>query len=96
MVEYKFTNAFKWLRANESERTTEPFYRVSGLQDDLDYEFRVAAENRAGVGPYSEATLPIKAHDPKGFILILCRESSSSSFDVYFMLLTSGLAFYDY
>ena len=66
VVEYRFTGAFKWVRANEGERNPDRFCRVTGLQGDLDYEFRVAAENRAGVGPYSEASLVVKAHDPTG------------------------------
>ena len=32
----------------------------------MKFEFRVAAENRAGQGPFSESTSPIVAKEPLG------------------------------
>lgn len=66
VVEHKVADAFKWVRANEGERILDTSYRITGLHSELDYVFRVAAENRAGIGPYSEASLPVRALDPKG------------------------------
>jgi len=51
---------FKWIRANET-RVVETTYTVKGLKPDNVYEFRVAAENKAGVGPASDPTSPIEA-----------------------------------
>ncbi|XP_013785867.1 twitchin-like, partial [Limulus polyphemus] len=39
-------------------------YRVSGLKENCDYEFRVCAVNEAGPGPYSSASDSIKARAP--------------------------------
>ena len=44
---------FTWNRANRSD-VTDVTYVIKGLSKDALYEFRVAAENRAGVGPPSE------------------------------------------
>ncbi len=55
--------AFKWLQANLGERITEPTYKVTGLDEGAEYEFRVAAENKAGVGEFSETTGPTRAKD---------------------------------
>lgn len=66
VVEYKVMGTFKWTRANDGERTMETTYKVTGLHTDLEYEFRISAENKAGVGPSSEVTLPVRATDPIG------------------------------
>ena len=63
-VEYRPVDSYRWIRANEGERTTDGSYKVTGLHDDFEYEFRVAAENHAGVGPYSEGTMSVRARDP--------------------------------
>ena len=63
ILEYRREGAFKWLPTTEA--TIElPEYTVSNLEVDGQYEFRVAAENKAGVGPCSEATSPIQAKEP--------------------------------
>ena len=45
---------------------SETAYAVKGLKPDTVYEFRVAAENRAGVGPASEPTAPVTAEEKVG------------------------------
>lgn len=64
-VEYRAEKAFKWLRANPDNLPATEF-TVKGLQADTVYEFRVSAENRAGVGPPSEPTMPVKIKEPVG------------------------------
>ena len=61
IIEYRKSGlGSKWTRANDNLHVLEPTFKVTGLHDDVDYEFRVAAENRAGMGPYSETTVPIR------------------------------------
>ncbi len=70
-VEYRVAGAFKWVRANEMERSTDTHYKVTGLQDDVEYEFRVAAENRAGFGTYTESAMPVRYESPRGELTLL-------------------------
>ena len=39
---------------------------VEGLMEGSQYEFRVAGQNQAGVGQYSQASVPIVAKEPYG------------------------------
>jgi titin len=39
---------------------------VKGLDKGVVYEFRVAAENKAGVGPASDPTKPVEVKEPVG------------------------------
>ena len=65
VIEYRIEGGFKWVKANEDHiPVTE--YTVKGLKKDSNYEFRISAENRAGVGPASEPTLPTKAKEKLG------------------------------
>jgi len=56
----------KWIRVLNLTPITDTFFIVDGLHRDIDYEFRVAAENRAGCGPYSEVFGPVKTYVHKG------------------------------
>ena len=56
----------KWIRANEVTPISDTYFKVGGLHEDIDYEFRVAAENRAGLGPYSEVSSSVKTYVHKG------------------------------
>jgi len=58
--------AMKWIRANEVTSISDTYFKIGGLHEDIDYEFRVAAENRAGLGPYSEVSSPVKTYVHKG------------------------------
>ena len=50
-------------------QTMDTAYTVTGLKDGTEYEFRVAAENKAGLGKYSEVTEAVMAKEPYGKIL---------------------------
>ena len=39
---------------------------MKGLKEEQIYEFRVAAENKAGVGPASDPTAPVQVKEPVG------------------------------
>ena len=49
----RLSGDFKWARANK-DVVADVTYTVTALSKDALYEFRVAAENRAGVGPTSD------------------------------------------
>ncbi len=40
--------------------------QVRNVTEDEVYEFRVCAVNKAGEGPYSQGSNPVKAAEPKG------------------------------
>ena len=53
----------KW---SQVAKTDDSSYKVTGLKEGQKYEFRVAAENKAGRGSFSEATVPTEAKEPYG------------------------------
>ena len=56
----------EWICANEVTPISDTYFNVSGLHEGIDYAFRVAAENRAGLGSYSEVSSPVKCYVHKG------------------------------
>ena len=65
ILEHKAEGAYKWKRSTV-ETIEEPKYTLRKLSTDTVYEFRVAAENKAGVGPFSQSTMPVKPQDKVG------------------------------
>jgi len=59
VLEHRVESGVKWVRATD-DKVADTAYTVKALKEDLVYEFRVAAENRAGVGPASDPTAPVK------------------------------------
>ena len=61
VIEYKPVSGHKWLPANEDMKVTDTSFTIKDLTEDEEYEFRVAAENRAGVSkpsaPSKKATV---------------------------------------
>jgi len=62
IVEYRDEYG-KWTRADTVSGTE---YIVRGLKSDTVYEFRVAAQNKAGVGEFSGNSKSTKAVEPIG------------------------------
>lgn len=58
-----FQGDFKWKQCT-TEQIPELAYCMKRLKEGAMYEFRVAAENKAGVGPFSDPTEPIKCKEP--------------------------------
>ena len=63
MILFYITEGFKWLRATKDQLDDLKF-TIKGLDKGSMYEFRVAAENKAGVGPASDPTAPVQAKTP--------------------------------
>ena len=55
----------KWLKANR-QPVTDTTITLQDLAEGMEYEFRVCAENKAGPGKFSEATVPKIAKNPYG------------------------------
>ena len=66
VIEYRIEGGFKWLLANDTETVTQPKYTVKHLTENMEYEFRVAAVNKAGVGDYAQCATPITVREPVG------------------------------
>ena len=66
VIEYRIEGGFKWLLANDTETVTQTKYTVKRLKENMEYEFRVAAVNKAGVGDYAQCATPITVREPIG------------------------------
>ena len=60
IVQYRATSSAEWVRATQ-ETVSSTSYTVMGLSTDDLYEFRVAAVNSVGMGPYSDSSMPVQA-----------------------------------
>uniref|UniRef100_A0A3B5APW5 Titin n=1 Tax=Stegastes partitus TaxID=144197 RepID=A0A3B5APW5_9TELE len=61
-IECKDQSSILWTKLNRGP-VTENQYKVTSVEEGLIYEFRVCAENIAGVGPCSKASEPVAARD---------------------------------
>ncbi|XP_030587841.1 titin-like [Archocentrus centrarchus] len=61
-IECKDQSSILWTKLNKSP-VTENQYKVTSVEEGLIYEFRVCAENMAGVGPCSKPSDPVAARD---------------------------------
>lgn len=68
IVEMKRKGDAKWQVVNQEETVTDTKYAVKELQTDVDYEFRITAENKVGKG---EPSAPSKTARTGEFMLIL-------------------------
>ena len=62
VLEHREEGLAKWTRATK-DSISKTSYTVTGLTANATYEFRVAAENKAGVGPPSEPSQPAAAKE---------------------------------
>ena len=69
VVELREEGAFKW-KAATKDMVVQTSFIAMGLTPKTAYEFRVAAQNKAGTGPYSENTVPVKAEEKIGEAVI--------------------------
>jgi titin len=60
VIEYRVQGTSKWVKFVAKEHVPETNHTVTGLKEDTYYEFHVAAENKAGQGPYSDPSEVIK------------------------------------
>ena len=63
ILEYRVQGDTKWKRytpKGEDTKVVTLTHKVEGLKEDTYYEFHVAAENRAGMGPFSDPSEPAK------------------------------------
>ncbi len=65
VLEYRAEGQFKWIRASH-DTIPDPTYTVRKLKEGIMYEFRVAAENKAGMGPFADNSMLDKDKDKKG------------------------------
>nr|XP_006823016.1 PREDICTED: titin-like [Saccoglossus kowalevskii] len=63
IIEKRETNVTRWVKATKVT-ITECTYKLTDLKEGLKYEFRVSAENKAGVGPVSPPSDPRIAKPP--------------------------------
>ena len=64
-VERKESTSTRWVKVNK-QSVTETTLKVESLTEKSEYQFRVAAENKAGVGPASEPSDMYLAKPPYG------------------------------
>ncbi len=64
IIEKRDRSGIRWTRCNR-QKVTDACFRVHGLIEDHEYEFRLSAENAAGTGEPSLPTSYYKACDPK-------------------------------
>jgi titin len=59
-IQYKEERSIKWEQWVRPEQSPALCATVTKLQENTVYEFRVAAENKVGQGPYSDPSEPVK------------------------------------
>uniref|UniRef100_A0A672P2N0 Titin n=1 Tax=Sinocyclocheilus grahami TaxID=75366 RepID=A0A672P2N0_SINGR len=62
-LECKDQSSILWAKMNRGP-ITETQFKVTGLEEGLLYQYRVYAENIAGIGPCTKACDPVSARDP--------------------------------
>ncbi|KAF7660448.1 hypothetical protein LDENG_00280920 [Lucifuga dentata] len=80
-IECKDQSSILWTKLNRNPLTENQF-KATSIEEGLIYEFRVSAENMAGVGPCSKSSEPIAARDqcdpPRNFTVTNITNTSVS------------------
>ena len=61
VVEKRSSKQIKWTPCDYDERSNKCHFNVEQLREGYEYEFRVAAKNKAGVGDFTHPTQPVVA-----------------------------------
>lgn len=64
-IEKRSGTAKRWVFVNR-DPLIDTKYHVTDLFEEMEYEFRVSAENKMGAGPPSEPSRPVVTKDPCG------------------------------
>ena len=59
-INYRVHGQMKWKKFDRKDMVPDTTSLIIGLKEDTYYEVRVAAENKAGQGPWSDPSVPIK------------------------------------
>lgn len=84
-LERKERTSILWTKMNRT-MITDTEYKVTGIEEGMMYEYRVYAENIAGIGKCSKACEPVAARDPcdppgTPIVIAVTRASVSLSWD---------------
>lgn len=60
VIEMRAQGDAKWRPVPRDDRSPDCKFTIPGLKEETQYEFRVAAENKAGQGPFSKPSEPAK------------------------------------
>jgi titin len=71
LIEYKPDSGKKWLPANKGQTTPETSFTVTDLPEGEVCEFRVTAENKAGLGKPSDVSEKVTVKAPVGKNLLI-------------------------
>lgn len=64
ILERREKKSLRWVKVSSKRAITELRHRVTNLTEGNEYEFRVMAENGAGVGPASSTSRLFKCREP--------------------------------
>ena len=65
IIEQRLENTVQWIKAVEL-KTPSLEAKIAKLKENSQYEFRVAAQNKVGTGPYSDPSTPVLVKETIG------------------------------
>lgn len=70
IIEMKAVGDVRWKQVNIGKEVSGTTYTVPGLQSDVEYEFRISAENKAGISQQSPPSKPVKYGECRGHFVV--------------------------